>query len=292
MKRLISILLICTSCELVVDIDVPRDPVRIVVNGIANTEEVWTLHLSESEYILDDPQSFHPIDGANVIMERQDGSKSTVVNTAAGYYTINEKPQPGETYIVTAVAANRESVRCVVNVPPLTPMIEVKWDSAKAEVNESGSTRIPVNIKFQDMPSVENYYQLEAYTHYVHTYTTQDGKQHRDSVRTTMIIEVLDKKIKTDNQYIFRFDDSFFDGQIYTLPIRLDFIRFYNFYKVDIVLSSMSKDHYKYVQQVELHYETNGDPFAQPIQVEGNVENGFGVIGAITSDTKTYPRRN
>jgi hypothetical protein len=46
-----------------------------------------------------------------------------------------------------------------------------------------------------------------------------------------------------------------------------------------VSLMSLSEDYFKYKLSLEKYQETAGDPFAQPVQVYSNVENGFGIFG-------------
>ena len=44
-------------------------------------------------------------------------------------------------------------------------------------------------------------------------------------------------------------------------------------------LNYSKEDYFKYKLSLEKYQETAGDPFAQPVQVYSNVENGFGIFG-------------
>jgi len=52
-------------------------------------------------------------------------------------------------------------------------------------------------------------------------------------------------------------------------------------------LSSVSEDYYKYNVTLAKYEQTQGDPFAQPVQVYSNIENGFGIFGGYSSFSDT-----
>ena len=45
-----------------------------------------------------------------------------------------------------------------------------------------------------------------------------------------------------------------------------------------VILSTVSEGQYRYTRSVDLQYENDGNPFAEPVQVYTNVENGFGIM--------------
>ncbi|MEL7148286.1 MAG: DUF4249 family protein, partial [Bacteroidota bacterium] len=77
-------------------------------------------------------------------------------------------------------------------------------------------------------------------------------------------------------------DDALFDGQEQTIDILLDF--FYDYVGEDedpqfyYTVRNTSEAYYDFVRAKKIHQYNSGDPFAEPIPVNGNVENGFGVF--------------
>ena len=47
---------------------------------------------------------------------------------------------------------------------------------------------------------------------------------------------------------------------------------------LSIYLHNISKSYYYYRISLELYQNASGNPFAQPVQVFSNIENGFGVF--------------
>ena len=47
---------------------------------------------------------------------------------------------------------------------------------------------------------------------------------------------------------------------------------------VRVYLHNISKSYYYYRTSLELYQSASGNPFAQPVQVYSNIENGFGVF--------------
>lgn len=77
--------------------------------------------------------------------------------------------------------------------------------------------------------------------------------------------------------------DLLFDGQTKTVDIPVS-NWFYEFQDiriefVDVYFSNVSESSHYYNRSFQLYQETQGNPFAQPVQVFSNITNGFGIFG-------------
>jgi hypothetical protein len=101
-----------------------------------------------------------------------------------------------------------------------------------------------------------------------------------------------DRFISVDGFYEYKnhssvpvfFDDRFFDGSEYTLELAwLDSEGIHippDGYTFQVNLWSVSEEYYKYRLTLQKQKDQMKDPFAQPVQVYNNIENGFGAFGA------------
>ncbi|MCD6555944.1 MAG: DUF4249 family protein, partial [Bacteroidales bacterium] len=115
---------------------------------------------------------------------------------------------------------------------------------------------------------------------------------------------------KNNNEFIIDgingrvFSDELFNGNAYTLKFIADF---YNYksdeyvkeindeqYPVIIVLKllKVTEAVYNYIFSFNLNEQTRFDPFAQPVQVYSNVENGLGLFSGYTMTTDTIVLNN
>ena len=81
-----------------------------------------------------------------------------------------------------------------------------------------------------------------------------------------------------------------FKNSEYTLSLSSSFYK-NNFENEDtyiiVKLLTISQDIYRYIISHNLNEQVGGDPFAQPVQVYSNVENGLGLFSGYTVYTDT-----
>ena len=53
----------------------------------------------------------------------------------------------------------------------------------------------------------------------------------------------------------------------------------------------ISETYYEYLKTARLHDETRENPFAEPLNVYGNVENGYGIFAGYSSRTFEFDHR-
>jgi hypothetical protein len=84
------------------------------------------------------------------------------------------------------------------------------------------------------------------------------------------------------------FNDLLFNGQNKALELEIPYENYsgievgyewsYKTLSVRVYLHNISKSYYYYRNSLELYQSASGNPFAQPVQVYSNIENGFGVF--------------
>ena len=93
---------------------------------------------------------------------------------------------------------------------------------------------------------------------------------------------------------IFLLTDELFRNSNHTVPVIDNFNNWANFEAENLAtqftvkMYSYSEDLYKYTLSRELFYLTSGDFFAEPVRLHNNIENGFGVFGAMSRSINLY----
>ena len=80
------------------------------------------------------------------------------------------------------------------------------------------------------------------------------------------------------------FNDLLFDGETATFKINLNELSYYSYLVMN--LYSCSEEYYLYNKSYQTAIETTGDPFAQPVQVFSNINNGHGIFGGFQLSSK------
>ena len=280
------------SCETVVDFDVPRTPPKLVLNGIFEEGRPMQVHLSASRHILD-KEPPPAVEGAQVQVYAHDTLLVTLADSLEGKYMAYDLlAQRGVTYTVTAVKEGYESISATVTVPADTArVVDMQMDTV--EVNEFGfTTRYPrLQIKVEDPAGQEDFYMIAVYKegyYYEYDYTVEppvliDSTEYYEQMDIYTRDPGVEEYMDYGQELIFK--DDLFDGRQYTFNILLtNYINDYqdfpegNFtYRTAV--AKISRGYYLYKASYEYQVWNTGNPFAQPVQVYTNVNNGYGILG-------------
>jgi len=217
-----------------------------------------------------------------------------------GIYTSPLYPVAGRTYTVIASAPDFEEVTAVCPIPIATGIVQIDTAILKDEYDYPF---LNLQVHFNDPESVENYYMLQAYQKYAYEeydpygFVVDTLYQNEDTVivdttwgiYTTRLAyeplylnssDLIAEEVSTGTNAIV-FSDALIDGKPYSFKA----YAYVYVYTTDdeitmyLYLKSISKDLYLYYKTLAAHYNASGDPFAEPVFVYSNVENGMGVLG-------------
>ncbi|HMJ69309.1 MAG TPA: DUF4249 domain-containing protein [Cyclobacteriaceae bacterium] len=300
-------LVLLMSCELIVDVKVPYEGDKIVLNAIQGPSGPWTVELTMSRYILDkrqDRSPYDPITIAEVTIYEEDGTSNRLPHGALGYYYIEKFPEEGRKYRIVARANGFSDIDAEMTVPKTVKIIDAEWDSTGIDRNPPPpgqsppfipAFNIPLSVTFADPPGIKNYYSILVYTHFVNTYTNDQTQEvQHDSATAVTRTWITDPAIGNEEDRKMRFSDNAFEGSTYTAKViaqsQLRESSAVDIYRVEVVLVSLSEEYFRYEESRELYFQNNGDPFAQPIQTFSNVNNGLGIFAGYTNDKITWDR--
>ncbi|MEL6559743.1 MAG: DUF4249 domain-containing protein [Bacteroidota bacterium] len=289
----LSIVFFLASCETVVDIDVPQEPPSLVVNGYLNTDSSnISFHLSKTDFILSE-SSFESILGADVTLKENGVEVGSFRETGIGVYTSDVAPGKGNTYELTVAKEGFNTVSAIGSIPDQT--IDI-IDVSVEEVDRNGYLENLVKVKIKDPGGVANFYEVGIFR-YEPVYDFETGElNEEDSVINFVYLELEgtefeDSPEKFGNTVLV--DDLFFNGLEYEFNLLVSSYYFTGdpFFDDDdedervfyVTVRNTSEDYYEYVRSVKIQYWNDGDPFAEPVIVEGNINNGFGIFAGFNS---------
>jgi hypothetical protein len=212
------------------------------------------------------------------------------VQNSGDIYEGSIKPLKGHTYTVEASKDNYKTVQATDNVP--SSNIRIHSVSFSKNLKEYYNQEVyTMAIEFDD-PNGENYYEIGLYG----PQFTFDRSVNPPVITDTLLVQYYlssEDPIFADSYRnssgFWAFSDALVDGK----RVKINFsIQLYQLVSVDeievtVVLREISHDLYKYKQTAGLQHSLNGDPFAEPVPVYNNVENGYGVFGAYQQTTST-----
>jgi len=275
-KHFLPLLLISLfACELIVDVEVPFEHAQLTLNTFFNPDSVWEADVSLNRHILSDT-AFQKIENALLVIYENDSPVDTLHHAGNGNYrSDSERPQIGKTYVIRATADGYEPVSAQSQIP--SPAQITRVDVTFTESASDDRPHAKIDIKFTDDALEHNFYQitLEGEREYIDR--NFGGKS---TTRSPISIESDDpaiaENINANNSILIK--DVLFNGKEVELSFKTRDGNVSAFTGIIVTLRTVSEDLYKYKTTSQLQGNTSGDPFAQPVNVYNNIENGFGVF--------------
>lgn len=287
--RFILVLLIglMLSCQLVLDLDLPKQPEKLVVNSVISSDCVMTVSVTKSLDILDTIY-FEPVLNAQVTVSDEQGNSANFMLLANSFYYYqpiyrsNITPQPGKTYTLKISAPGFESAESTFRFPDLVENIEASTDFVPL-----ADYRLSVQVKFKDVPDQRNYYEAYLIQKIKRSYTYYNGL----GQPFTQIDTLLDR-----TRIYYEFTDfydykSLFSDIYCTAGCALDgSAQSYYGENAEVVeakveVLNISPDYYEYLTTSHLQGSSYDDPTSQPVQPFNNIKNGYGIFAGYS---RTY----
>lgn len=277
-----SVALLLMNCELVVDVKLPEVKPSLVVNGIMNNDSLLTVSVTQSRHVLDNQPFFTAVENADIKVTDESGVQHTLVHQSGEWYRASFRPAMGVLYTLTVSAPNFEPVVASARMPKAVVIESAKIDSSQL-VNGAVNPKIPVEVTFQDLSTEENFYEIRIVQRVAIRYPTPDGQLRDDTIFTVRPL-LFPGSNQEERSSIF--DDILFNGRTFTFASEVGY--YYGnpggtVLETQIELISISAEYYLYLTTRNLQQRSDGDPFAQPVLVFNNIENGMGIFGGFHS---------
>lgn len=301
----ICLILLFTGCEKYIDYDGDDAPSRLVVNGTFAPDSVFRVELSRSMSYLRKGNTDLIPGGKVAVFDNAQNFIDSLHHQGNGWYTGNVAAETGKTYTVRASAPALGDVYGTDVIP--SPVSILSTDTHTISVKEYDYTydKLEVAFTFHDPPEVANFYVVELFVkeayYLTYVYDPDTGDYIRDTVyyenpvtqRTgfTTADPVLLADVETffDETYYYAsqlaFNDQLFNGKTQTFRIQIDTYGYgSNYSSLILRLTSCSEAYYRYLITLQKYTATEGDPFAQPVQIFTNIENGRGIWAGYAFD--------
>jgi hypothetical protein len=295
MKKLILFLsvtsfLLFTNCTKEIEFDAQDIAPRIVVNSLFTNDSLWTANISRSVGVLE-TTSYTSIEDADVSIFDGNGVQvTTLTNQGDGLYTslTGATPQADELYTIEVTAPGYTSVSATNRIPTA---VQINSIDTVSSTNSDGEDILETTINFQDPPANENYYMVEVLVK-----GTWIDEFEGDTIefREPLRISCNDINVETinrfnsggfENTYLYlMLKDENFDGEDYALTFSV--INYAELKDLELFgeirLVNTSEAYFNYLKSFNMYQRASGNPFATPVQVYSNVENGMGIFAGGT----------
>ncbi len=298
-NNLVLILIILVSgCETTEKIDdFPLRPSKLVVNCYFNPDSTWKVQVSKSLSVLDNAD-LKLIDNATVLLYEENSLIDSITNPDddGWYRSPISLPGPGKQYTIEVSSPDhKEKTYASDELPVPVPIADTKFFIVDSFFSESpfhsyGHISGNLKIAFKDPGEINNFYQLKAYAYdSIFNYTNAEP-EFLYVTKRSLTLSSKDPVLKSEGSYYghFLFDDQLFNNKEISLNIDLKDYNPVRNKKVYIELTSLSRAGYLYQKTIEEYELARNDPFAEPVMIHSNIQNGFGIFAGYSSNTVTF----
>lgn len=275
--------LLLGACTLTVVIDLPEQEPKAVINAFFSPDSSWRVQITKSRGMYDTGWQFSPVSNAQVsLMKNGQFDQQLMYDAGKGYFFSNQqKPEVGAAYRIEVSAPGIVDTAVASDTVPVMVQIQNLVVNRNVSVTPEGDTLSEVKFSIDD-PAGANYYGLELLTFN----STSPGNfwdicyQSNDPVLNSgnnwLQVGLGDNSI-CNRVY---FSDDLIDGKTHQFSFMVSEYELNLSDGLMMVLFSVSKSYFTYSLTRDLQMNTQGNPFAEPVLVYDNVQNGLGIFAA------------
>lgn len=303
MKYIPFILIIfIIACEQVVEIEIPEHDSQLVLSSFYksgdtkvtafltkslsvlssdNPSDIWdaSVKLYEDDVLLGDLEVKFDTTYRSYPTSELDSMGNQICEEEISRITrlylleLSQSLESGKTYKMTAEAPGYETVTATQQLLPPPDILNVTYDPMSRPGLE-GDLMDALNVTVQDIPNQDNYFEFDVFI--------KDKEQNNSfscwnndwSGRWT---ESFTPGTEPGYYGILLIKDDLFDGDTYNIEL-LTWHRDTAYYDIKVEVNMISRDKYLFSKSMQAYYNVEGNPFAEPVIVHTNVENGQGVF--------------
>ncbi len=301
----ITVTTIMQSCVKEIDISMPDSQKSMVLNGFIQPDSAITVNISRSMGALEDGDVPF-LENVEVSLYENNILIETLQYSQNGNYTSDKTIKENATYKIEAESQNLKNIITDCRIPDKPVIISVDTTKeTKIEVYENYYNDVSYNdtnyvtivnfdIKIDDPSGKENYYFLAiSQVEEVYDYDNWDYQTNKPEFLGYQDVYTY----YNGSDFIFKenyftlngikgqiFTDDIFNGKEFNITVNItnyqDLKDEENHFeeKYKIALLSINKELYQYIRSYNKNAETGDNPFAQPVQVFSNIENGMGIF--------------
>lgn len=284
--------LLIAACQRDVELHVPGEDPKIVVNGVLMQDSLFRVQLSESRFVLDiRPMTI--IENASLKVFEEGIEQGSWTYIGEGVYEAQGfTPAAGKRYQLQVSAPNMAPVVAEATVPAGLPKVRViSVDSTINNTFNYNEKQMRVRLQISDPGASTDYYVIRRIANVL-----RFDRPDSEGVPVALYVPLASESPAVfstcggdwgwDNTGCkILVSDRTFDGKDRELIIT------YRQYIYDdsrsepsyLVVSRVSEDYYRYLLTLYHNRATEDNPFAEPVPIFMNVVGGYGILGASSS---------
>lgn len=303
---IIASLFLLFACERTVHIEIPQKEPRLVINGLLQKNDLFTLSVGKSRGILasDDNQvslaEQYVVKNAVPVIFENGVAIDTLVYQPADfiYKTIHNKTvKDGFSYTIRINAPGYKAVDAGSFLPSQSVITELRRIQ-NSRTNSQGEDVDEITIKINDPAGERNFYLVQVWGA---SYGSPFGnKIYCVSTTDKDVEQIGDNTDPRDPDNCFGgssilMRDNNFNGaeKLLKLFVVSSYLQEYadpltlRTYRPYIKVFRITEDEFKYIKSYNAYYYSGDNPFAEPANVYSNIKNGYGIFSLSTMAVDT-----
>jgi Domain of unknown function (DUF4249) len=274
--KYIILILIFTSCDKYLEIDVPSKPSEVVINSINSADSLFQFHITKSVEIGNNFSGFY-IENAVINIYENEILKESIIHFQKGLYKSTIKPIINNSYKIEVIPQDFEIAIANIQIPQPPQIISSSFE--KTFINYD---YVDIKLKIDDPANEENFYMIN-----VKTFEEFEGLILPYTAGVFSYFESFDPNLDlwiNHNGIQALISDKIFDGNEYEFSILIakgNFLhnrRIYGKGMANVYINSISKDYFLYAKSYKDQLDAKNNPMAEPVKVHTNIENGLGIF--------------
>lgn len=326
-STIVAILMLSTACEEIIEFRGDDTEPKLVIYSLFEEGSEISLSLTRSYAIFDPVITQAPINNAVVKLYSNGTYLTTLTHVPepqleeglppsafSNYIAAGITPDPGNLYRIEVSVPGLPDAWSEVTLPPVVAIenidtiIETRvfsdiYNDFDYYYNERV---IKANVRFTDPHVTDNYYRIVVrYTSgrysgpknepfdaempvVVHTGLISSPAHNDPVVNPGRDDDFFSSG--SENRYSV-FTDELIAGKEYEIKLSMSFgqldTTYYEFRNFEVEFQSLTKELYLYLLSSSVHNDSKDNPLAEPVIVYSNVNNGLGLVGAVSTSRST-----
>lgn len=265
----------------VTDVEIEPHESRLAVFGYLNgSDEEQTITVGASKGYI---ESGFPelLSGATVSLTKNGTEVMEFGEDNAGNYIWNVplNLETGDELRMDVSAPDYDPVYATTTVTPLVDVESITYDGEIFSL-EYGETLPQYEVAINDDGATDDYYFLEVFT-------VNEGTGERWHAYITS----NDVNVSNWTYLGLIFDDKTFNGNNHKIGIMIEeFEELPPGYNYELDIKTISEEMYRHAKSRTSYWDSDGNPFAEPVTVTSNIEEeAYGIFGVIRSQKIDFP---
>lgn len=274
------------ACEEPVSLDIESVAPKVVVNGIFTPNHPFQITLSKNKDLLSNDSTEFIANAKVKILDSQGEFLNELIyqDNLVPYYEFKDfQPKAQTDYHLSIEIPGYPMIYATGSAPSSVPIQSIQTEEISADSNTTLYS-LKINTSILDPIREQNYYHLQLYYQQVASRSTSNGLvgkpdsfipipiRNTNSPNATVIVDI--------NKNGVLFTDEQQDGEQLNLEFQAVLDRESTGRNPQIIgeLRTISKDYYLYYTSLTRQLENKDRPFAEPVIVFNNIENGLGIF--------------